>query len=79
MELVFGMPIYQAGESRNIQNEKNTSIEKQQSEEGGQKSPKQLSEYIYSFHKYLGNSRENSKSLTKECQNDFHKSLPINR
>ena len=37
MELVFGMPIYQAGESRNIQNEKNTSIEKQQSEEGGQK------------------------------------------
>ena len=45
MELVFGMPIYQAGESRNIQNEKNTSIEKQQCEEGGQKSPKQLSEY----------------------------------
>ena len=46
MELVFGIPIYQAGENRNIQKvKKNTSIEKQQSEEGGQKSPKQLSEY----------------------------------
>ena len=45
MGLVFGMPIYYAGENRNIQKENNTLIEKQQSEEGGQKSPKQLSEY----------------------------------